>query len=128
MTHNQAETRVATIGLEEDGILRVTAHPGMDVDLADVQEIIRVQAELTGGKMVRFLLDLRSVRSVTREVLRSGADKELTKYTIAAAYLVSSPASTFIANLLLKMSNPSHPTRVFSSEEEGIKWLEQFQN
>ncbi len=123
---SRIETRVTRMHLGEDGIFRVIYLPGAEIVLSDVQEVSRLRVHLTGDGRVPMYTDAREVKSVTREARNHGASSGEFSSPTALGILVGSPVSKVLGNLFIGLSKPSYPTRLFTSEEEAIAWLQTF--
>lgn len=119
------EITAAKISLEKDGILRIKMKDGADIELDDVKEIIETHLKLSKGKKVPVLTDARKVKAISREARQSSAE-ESSKISLANAVLVNSPLSRTLGRLYLGINKPSYPTKLFTSEDKAIKWLNGF--
>lgn len=128
MKNREIETKTAKIILIEDGFIRYNVLPGVEVTLEDTKEYVRIPTELTKGKKLLNLTDLREVKSITREARDYLAGEEATKITTACALLISSPLSKVVGNIFLGLNRPTYPTKLFTSEEKAIAWLREFVN
>ncbi|HLL23536.1 MAG TPA: hypothetical protein VK427_15470 [Kofleriaceae bacterium] len=91
--------------------------------LADAVENVAVTFELGGRTRVRVLVDMRGVRSQSREARRYFAGPEAEKATRAVALLIGSPVSRVLANFFLRLSPQRIPTALFTQEPAAIAWL-----
>lgn len=127
-THPPAflEMRTQKIWLREDGILQIHSFPGSEQELRDAEENIRAASLLAGGKRRPALVDLRKIKSMSREARLYYAGEETAKVESAAALLVDSAVSRVIGNMFMGLNKPIIPTRLFTSEEEALQWLKGF--
>ena len=58
-----------------------------------------------------------------REYFVSG---EGIKGIIAAAFVVDSPFTSFMANFFVSVNKPKMPVRIFTNTEGALKWLQKF--
>jgi hypothetical protein len=126
MAPNEVRTRTAVSRIDADGIFHVTALPGVEETLADAQESFRANAVFRTGRSLPTLIDLRGVKSQSRDVRQFYSSPEVTQTISARALLVSSRVSMLMANFLMTISRVSLPTRVFTDEAEAIEWLKGF--
>jgi len=124
MENEVIETRTARIWLGEDGIIRTVFLTNSELTLEDAKEIDTVTSGMTDGKEYPFLIDLRKIKSVAREVRNYGSEMKTRRN--ASALLISSPLSRVLGNLYLGINKPIHPVKLFVSEDEAIKWLKGF--
>lgn len=97
-----------------------------DIDLEEVKAQYEAGLKLTGGKKMPVLVDTRaSFHSLTREAKEFAANNVM---KTAEAILVNSLHQRLIGTFFLKISSSlsNHPTRIFSNEDEAIKWLKGF--
>ena len=120
-------TRTGTHYLDADGIIRATIHAGAEQTLDDAIENVQASSVLGVGKRRPLLVDMRQIKSQTREARTYYTGPEGTRCYTAAAVLVDSPVSRLIANFLLGFNKSATvPSRLFTSEPEAIEWLKTF--
>jgi hypothetical protein len=123
----RCDTRSQIISLGEDGVVRMTMQSGVfDLELADAQEVIRAVNTMCGGVRRPVLVDLRGLRSMTRECRKYFAGPETAEAESAVALLVMSPVARAIGNFFMGLNKPLVPTRLFTSEPEAVVWLSGF--
>jgi hypothetical protein len=119
--------RSQSISLGDDGIVRARMNPGVfHIELADAQEVIRAMSALCGGVRRPVLVDLRELRSMTRECRTYFAGPETAAIQAAAGLLVVSPVARALGNFFMGLNKPLVPTRLFTSEPETLVWLSGF--
>ena len=126
MKNEVIEMEGVKVWLGEDGIIRVVSLPGLEVTLENVIEVIRHVKNFTMGKKVPLLIDIRSVKSMTREARLFVSGEDAAQVTSAVALLIGSPASKVIGNFFIGFGKPIYPTKLFNSEEKALHWLEGF--
>lgn len=112
-----------------DGIFYLT-YIGGPITLEIAKDLVKKRLEMTDGipvLMIVTVLDLKGMEREARSYLSSDDGIEGVK---AGAIVVKSPFTTHMANFFMKISfsKSKMPARVFSSEEDAIAWLRQFQN
>lgn len=100
---------------------------GCEMQLTDAQENVAALAALGGGKRSRVLIDMRGVRSQSRESRQYFAGPEAEKATRAVALMIGSPVSRVLANFFLRLTPQRIPTSLFTSEDAAIAWLMGFE-
>lgn len=94
------------------------------MQLADAQENIAAIASLTNNTRMPVLVDLRGVRSQSREARDYFGGPQAEATTLAVALLIGSPVSRVLANFFLRLNSAGrYPTRLFTDEPSAIKWL-----
>ena len=120
------ELRTARFWTDADGILRGEARANVDQTLDDAKAQIALHRSDHAGRRRPILVDIRKVRSITREARAYYAGYAAAELYSAAGFIVESPLSRAIGNFFLGLSKPVFPTRLFSSEEEALVWLRQY--
>ncbi len=126
MTSEKITTRVNTLCLEEDGIVRIIHFPGAELTLEDARDSMSAYLKLNLGKRRPLFVDIRNLKSFNREARQYYAGDEAANSASACALVVSSPVSRVLANFYLGISNPRLPTRMFSSGDEALEWLKRY--
>ena len=109
------ETSIGKVWLDEEGIIREKVHAGSVIDLDVAKEEIAAYAVLCKNEARPILVDIRNVKSVTREARSHLAGEEGTKVTRAVALLIGSPLSKIMGNFFLGLNKTSFPSRLFNT-------------
>ena len=115
-----------TIELDADGILRIRAFPGLEDTLEAARQNVAIVAKLAAGKRRPMLLDMRAMKTQSREVRAYYTGPETTNLNLAIAVLVDSPTSRVIGNFFLGFKKMALPTKLFKFEVEALAWLKGF--
>ena len=126
MTDGVVETRVQLIRLGADGILRAKSKPNAEITLDDAKEAISEIAMICGGIARPILVNLAGTKSLSRDARNYFAGPETAKTESAAALLVTSPITRAIGNFFIGLNKSTVPSRLFTSEQEALDWLQQF--
>ena len=70
-----------------------------------------------------ILIDIKNIKTVTKEAREIFSSEISFKYLKSTAILVKSPFSAAIANLYLKINKPRGNVRIFPSEKMALTWL-----
>lgn len=106
----------------EDQIYIYRAINKCSLDLETVKAMTKAGDEWNGNALCANLLDIRDMIFAGSEVRSYGA-KQYRPHVVAMAILTGTKLSNSFANLYLKFSKPKTPTKLFSNEEEAIRWL-----
>ncbi|HEV7230839.1 MAG TPA: hypothetical protein VGO45_05900 [Bacteroidia bacterium] len=109
----------------EDSILYVSFNDGAEVDKADVEDIYSEGLKMSGGKPYMTLSDIRNNPASTPEARAFAATCDYAKYRLADALLADSSMTTLVANFYIRFNKPKVPTRLFSSKEKAVQWLQE---
>ena len=119
LLHNKF--KVESLG---NSIFRVTAFEGIELELDDAKEMREMLVKLSAGKNYCVLLDARAPFHVSSEARKLIAGKEYSFERIAAAFVITSFANMLIGNFFIKVNKPYTPTKIFSTEENALMWLQ----
>lgn len=119
-------TSVAEMHIDEDGILRIKILPGANLTLDAVREYFDATQKLLAGKKALILFDGSSEYQITEEAKAFGSSEEVTNTRIAIAFVTKSITNKLMFNLYISVYKPTVPTKMFSSEASGLKWLKTF--
>jgi hypothetical protein len=111
---------------KDAGILRGECFEAAEETLEDAQDQVERQRAMLDGRPLPFLMDIRRVRSLSREARTFFASATAAEVFAATALLVRSPLSRAVGNFFLGLNKPSMPTRLFTDETEALAWLAAF--
>ncbi len=126
---DSVETSLTMVGLREDGILEIRfKFDEYEVDLPQQQEIHDAVFHLTKKGMVMYhiLVVPGKYGGITKEAREMEMFlKPAFKEQFSLAIVVHSLAQRIIGNMFLKMktNKPKFPSRLFTSEELALKWI-----
>ncbi len=74
-----------------------------------------------------LLTDIRGAAPLDAETRHYYSGRQLTDYFTALGILVPiGPFGKMFGNIYLRVANPGIPSKLFSSEDDAIQWLEEF--
>lgn len=117
------ETSKIKFTYSDEGILYTECVPNTVMTLEDGQESTRISAEMVNFEPRPLLCDLTNVVKMSQECRNHFAGAEHAKTFSKAALIVTSPVSKLIGNFFLGLNKPLKPTRLFTTKEDGLKWL-----
>lgn len=120
------KTSVADVWINDDGILYVKIFEGAEISDDDARELFDAYEKLVCRKnKVLQILDARVDCTITPEG-RQVSLKYSKDFLIASAVISSSLAIKLIVNFFNNFLKYDVPLKIFSTEEEGLKWLSGF--
>ncbi len=127
---NVINTRVAQISY--DKIARIVKKKVVDnseIELTDCIENYEATKKITQGDKFLSLVDGRDIQtSVSKEARAYTANVKRDGKHIAEALLVNSTAQKLVGNFYINVNKPQIPTKIFSSEEKALEWLNSFRH
>jgi len=119
------ETDAVVVTNHGDGFVRYISKP-VDHGLREAQETAAISKRIFAaeGRRLRMLVDMRSLRSLSREARLYHQSAEQSVYTRAVAFLVDGGLSRVIGNFAVRLNQGPIPIRLFPNEAEAMAWLE----
>ncbi len=125
MQEKTNESRVFTTWLEND-ICYTKVKQGSIISIDDAVENTKMVAKISGEILYPLLVDLRKIKSITKEARDHFSMRDRKPGVAAIAMVIKSPVSSIIGNFFLGLNKPSVPTHLFVSEIKAIEWLQEF--
>lgn len=120
------QTRTQRVWLGEDDILYAKCLPVENHTLEDAFENHNVNRRLCGNMKLPMLTDLRSIGNMSREARIFYASEDNAEIVLAMALLVDNAFSKMMGNFFIRLNKPRFPTKMFTSENAAITWLQGF--
>ncbi|HAN00381.1 MAG TPA: hypothetical protein DCQ26_17440 [Marinilabiliales bacterium] len=108
----------------DDQIYKYIAINNCTLDKDTLEKMTQVGDTWNGTQLCANLIDVRDmffIDSKTREY----AAAQYRTHVAGQAILIESTISSYFANLFLKFSQPKVPTKLFTKEDEAMKWLQE---
>ncbi len=111
--------------MREDGIVEVRAKPMAVQTLEAAKEEMASIAKFAGDQgSVPVLVDVRNAKGIARDARNYYSDSEETQATCRrVALLIGSPVSMVMGTVMLGLSKPKAPLKLFTDEKAAIRWL-----
>ena len=123
---HKKELRAFTTWLGENDICYTVVKSNAVVVIVDAIENTDAVKELSDGKIYPMLVNLKEIKSITKEARDHFSMKNRAPGVSAIGLLIKSPASTIIGNFFLGLNKSKVPVKLFTSEDKAIAWLKQF--
>lgn len=117
------ETATCTFRRDPRGFVHAVMRMGCEMDRADAKANVAATFALGGHAPTRVLVDMRGVRSQTREARQYFAGAEAADMLFAVALLIGSPVSRVLGNFFLALRPQQIPTALFVDEGAAIAWV-----
>jgi hypothetical protein len=106
----------------DDQIYRYVAINNCTLDIDTLEKMTKVGDTWNGDRLCGNLIDIRDMLFIDSKT-RAYAAAQYRPHVTGTAVLIDSRVSSYFANIYLKFSQPKVPTRLFTSEDEAMKWL-----
>jgi hypothetical protein len=124
---NKITTKVAQMSFNEKSrILQMRVHENAKIGIAEMVENVMSANALANGKKYLKLVEGNKNVSVTKEARDLSAAMKEWDNSIAVALVVKSMTNKIIANFYINFNKPAVPTRIFTTKEKAIEWLNGF--
>ena len=122
---DSARTPLGEMWMTDDGILVHRIEEGLNITADSASEVKKTVAELTNGRPVPAVVDMRAVGYADRAArMMFGASTEDSS-ELATALIVGPISSQTMARAFIAMG-PQRPIEVFTSEDEALEWARTF--
>lgn len=107
---------------QDDHIFRYIAINNCTLDMDTLEKMTKTGDEWNQEHLCANLMDIRNMLFIDSKT-RAYAAAQYRPHVAGTAILVDSKISSSFANLYLRFSGPKVPTRLFTNEEEALRWL-----
>jgi len=116
-------TRTSNLWMLDESIIYIEKKPDVEIRLEDAIENNQVILAISKSNKWSLLIDIRSIKSISKEAREYYSDDKSMPGRCAIALLVDSYFSRIMANIFIGYSNASIPIKLFSSKEMAMEWL-----
>lgn len=109
-----------------DNICYTVVKENAVIEIEDAIENSNAVLKLSEGKVYPLLVNLKDIKSISKEARDHFSMRNRTPGVSAIALLIKSPASTIIGNFFLGLNKSMVPVKLFSNEKKATLWLKQF--
>lgn len=109
--------------LDPRGFIISRVAPLAEIGLEHAQANTKTVRQLSGDQVYPILVDIRKIRSISKEARDHFAMRDRKPGVLAIAMLVSSPLSRIIGNFFLGLNHPVVPTRMFTDRDQAERWI-----
>lgn len=121
---SQIENEFASFYIE-DGILYFIYKKNTELDLEAAKRVVEDRKSVQKGVSYPVICDIRGLKNVDKTA-RDYLAKEGSSLVKAVALVMDSPAYQFMANFYLKVSKPNVPTKMFSTMNEAMGFVDKY--
>jgi len=122
-TTKELDFQEVNLQRKSNDIVYVTFKDDCTLDIPLQMRLLDYYKEMTDGKLMHFMFMAAENVSITKEARDNAVKIEDQSMLGASAVVVDSLPYKLIANFYLKFNKPKRPYKVFSNEEDAIKWL-----
>jgi hypothetical protein len=110
----------------KDNILVATYKKGVKVNLEIARKIVSDRRQFLGNKSVPVMVINQGVLSMDKEARDYLSSAEANVGLKAGAIIMDSVFTSILSNFFLSVSKPNIPARMFTNQEQAMKWLRKF--
>lgn len=122
-TINEIDLPEVNIQRKSNDIIYVLFKDNCTLDIDLQMQLLEQYNKIAENKLMPFIFMAAENVSITKEARDNAVKLEDISMIGSSAVIVTSLAYKLIANFYLKFNKPKRPFKVFSNEEEAIKWL-----
>ncbi len=97
----------------------------LEIDLDIAKHCVEHRIKFSDSKSYPCLIDMKGVRSATKEA-REYMAREGSLYMTAGALITGSALTKMLGNIFLSINQPAIPTKLFTSEVAAREWLKHY--
>jgi len=117
------QTRICSFESDPRGFVRATMSRGAELEGRDAREALESTWAVAGDQRTRVLVDMRLIRSETREAQQEFVSDYSATVCSAVGILIGSPVSRVIGNFFLRLNKHQVPTKLFNDGDAAVSWL-----
>ncbi len=118
--NTKIKTKAAEVFFSDQGYVRVNVCPSVQQTLADAKENMTAICQ---EFKIPLIVDLRLAKPVDPEVRRFYSGQVLVDHFTSMAIIIDlSAVGRMMVNIYLAVAKPAIPTKVFTDENEAVKW------
>ncbi len=106
----------------DDQIYRYIAINNCSIDMDTLEKMTGIGDTWNAGRLCANLIDVRDMMFIDSKT-RAYAAAQYRSHVAGTAIIIDSKVSSYFANIYLKFSQPKVPTRLFTKEDDAVKWL-----
>lgn len=122
-TVRELDFKTFNIALKSNGIVYVLFKDNCLINIELQKKLLHLYSDITEGKLMPFIFLAAENVSITKEAKENAIFIEDQSMVGASAVVVNTLAYKLIANFYLKFNKPKRPYKVFSNEQDAVKWL-----
>jgi hypothetical protein len=117
------ETSVAFLSFEDD-ILLVKMKEGINLDQAEMEQLLKQAVEFTSPNKYFAIIDTTALYDSTPESRSFYAESDYSNYRYADAFIVNSLPMRLLVNFFITFNKPKIPSKMFNNEESALNWIQ----
>ncbi len=122
-TINELDYPEVNLRLMSNNLVYVLLKDDCNFDIPLQMRLLDYYREITNNTLMPFLFMVGENVTITKEARDNAVKIEDQSMLGASAVVVDSLPYKLIANFYLKFNKPKRPYKVFSKQEEAVKWL-----
>jgi hypothetical protein len=119
------ESNKFKISLLDDHIVRVEIFRHAEVNIDDLDRNYKIYESFLIGRRLPFLIVFGEFSIAQRDVQKKFADQNRSAIKSMEAYVVNSLPHRIMGNFHIKFFKPKHPTKIFGTEKDALKWIQE---
>lgn len=125
MRENFYENEYARFWLQDDWMVCVQYKPKLVIDLKVAKLCTEIRRSIHNGRVLPMFTDGRNIKTINFEA-RNYLAEHGTSLVTAGAFLIETQIEKFIGSVFFRINKPPVPSKMFTSEKEALKWLEEY--
>lgn len=115
----------ALVEKKQDGHLYIRIRDGQELDVEDIKALLEAKTQLLGDEPHTTVFIAGTNSSISNEARVFASSEEAYQGAIAKTIVAKCLSTRLMGNFFIRFNNPPAPTKLFSTEEEAVQWLNQ---
>ncbi len=121
----EIRTKKARVSLLQEKLIKILIDEEAEIGKDDIVEINEAKKKLAGAEKYCVLFITPHFGSISSEARAYSASLEVYENAIAKAIIVPNLGQRLVGSFFIKFNRPPAPTRLFSTADEAVTWLNQ---
>ena len=110
----------------KEGILYATYKQGLTTTLEVARQMVQSRLEFIEDQSYPMLIRSQGIVSIDKSARDYFSSDKGVEKILAGAFILPSVFNKFLINFYLAITKPKVPNRVFTDEQEALKWLTKY--
>lgn len=111
----------------ENNVLSVIVKDDLELGVEEMESLLATAVEFTNYEKYFCIIDTRKVFGSVPAIRDYYANSDYSKYRYADAIIAGSLGMNLLVNFFISFNKPKVPTKMFSNEQDALKWIQKLQ-
>lgn len=122
-TSTIVETRIATVMLDDNGIMNITLKDCSEIDEYDIVDLNLVLKHLANKQPTFKISDTRADWKISKAANLKSKEEDLTSNTQARAIIISKNIKSTLLSFIHSFMKTNYPQKIFYTKDSAYQWI-----